>query len=43
MAGHLESDAGMDEVQTYEAPAIESRTSARDPLVWIAPASPVVC
>jgi hypothetical protein len=32
-----------DERSTYEPPAVESRSSARDPLVWIAPTSPVVC
>ena len=31
---------GDDEVR-YEPPAVEYRTSGRDPLVWINPASPI--
>ena len=27
----------------YEAPAVETRSSVRDPLVWLVAASPVVC
>lgn len=28
---------------TYEAPAVETRSSLRDPLVWVVAASPVIC
>jgi hypothetical protein len=39
-----EMDATRPEVEasTYEPPAVESRSSASDPLVWTA-SSPVIC
>jgi hypothetical protein len=42
MAGHPDSDVGADDGEAYEAPAVETRTAACDPLIMIT-TSPVVC
>ena len=42
MAAHADSAHGADAGEGYEAPAVETRTPACDPLIMIT-SSPVIC